>query len=402
MRRVVVVGAGLAGVRAVAELRQQGYDGHVLLVNAEDERPYDRPPLSKAVLAGAAPERLEPDWYAEAEMWLGVRATGLRPAELDTTAGVVPYDGLVLACGAAPLTLPGSALSLRTLDDALRLRERLRPGERVVLVGASWIGAEVATAAAKAGCAVSVLEAGPAPLSVALGVRVGRYTAPWYAEAGVLLRTNTAVTAVGEGGVTLAGGERLPAGTVLVGIGVRPATGWLAGSGIGLDRGVLTDAVGRTTLPGVVAVGDCAVRWSPRAGRFVRGEHWDDALNGPAHAVAGLLAGHDGWPTEQAALTAPRELPPNADPVPYVWSEQFDRFLQWTGWRETPEPSVFRGDPTDSSGWSAAWLSAGGALTGFFAADRHRDTSQARRLIAAGHKPDPDRLADEATPLRNT
>jgi 3-phenylpropionate/trans-cinnamate dioxygenase ferredoxin reductase component len=400
VRRVVVVGAGLAGVRAVAELRQRGYEGHIVLLSAEEEQPYDRPPLSKAVLAGGEPERLDPEWYAGAEMWLGVRATGLRPAELDTTAGVVPYDGLVLACGAEPITLPGSATTLRTLGDAVRLRSRLRAGERVVLVGASWIGAEVATAAARAGCEVTVLEAGAAPLAVTLGVQVGKHVAPWYAAAGVRLRVGTAVTAVGEGGVTLAGGERLAADTVLVGIGVRAATGWLAGSGIALDRGVLTDVCGRTSLPGVVAVGDCAVRWSPRAGRYLRAEHWDDALHSPATAVAALLGDHGTWPRDRTA--APADLPAGADPVPYVWSEQFDRFLQWSGWRDSPEPTLFRGDPTEPSGWSAAWLSPAGVLTGFFAADRHRDNSQARRLIAACHKPDPARLADESTPLRNT
>jgi 3-phenylpropionate/trans-cinnamate dioxygenase ferredoxin reductase component len=396
VRQVVVVGAGLAGVRAVAELRTLGYSGHILLLSAEEEAPYDRPPLSKAVLAGAAPERLEPDWYAGAELWSGVRALRLRPGpagggELDTSAGVVPYDGLVLACGAEPIRLPGSAAYLRTLPDALALRSRLVAGARVVLVGASWIGGEVATAAARAGCEVAVLEAGVAPLAATLGVGVGRHVAPWYAEAGVSLRTGTAVTAVGEGGVSLAGGDRIAADTVLVGIGVRPAVGWLADSGIALDRGVLTDAAGRTNLPGVVAVGDCAARWSPRAGRHLRGEHWDDALHSPEAAIPALLADAAGAPRAGAV-----------DPVPYVWSEQFGRFLQWTGWSDAPEPTLWRGDPTDGTGWAAAWLSPTGVLTGLFTTDRHRDTSQARRLIAAGHTPDPDRLSDPDIPLRET
>jgi NADPH-dependent 2,4-dienoyl-CoA reductase/sulfur reductase-like enzyme len=386
MDRVVVVGAGLAGVRAVAELRERGYGGEIVLLGCETEQPYDRPPLSKAVLAGGAPERLDPQWYAGVDLRLGVRASALRPGELQTSAGPLGYDGLVLACGSEPLRLPGPGLALRTLDDARRLRASLQPGARVVLVGASWIGAEVATAAAAAGCAVTVLEAGPAPLAVALGEAVGRHTAGWYEAAGIELRTGAAVSAIDGGGAVLASGERLAADTVLVGIGVRPTTGWLAGSGLDLDRGVLTDVAGRTNLPGVVAVGDCAARWSPRAGRYLHGEHWDDALHAPGPAVAALL----GQPDE------------TADPVPYVWSEQFGKYLQWTGWRDQDEPAVWRGDPAAADGWAAAWLSPDGALTGFFAVDRQRDISQARRLIAKGHVPDPARLADPAVPLRAT
>jgi 3-phenylpropionate/trans-cinnamate dioxygenase ferredoxin reductase subunit len=386
MKRVVVVGAGLAGVRAAAELTTRGYGGEVVLLGAETEPPYDRPPLSKAVLAGAEPEPLNPHWYAEVDLRLGVTATALRPGVLETTDGPLAYDGLVLACGSQPITLPGEAHVLRTSADALRLREALKPGARVLLVGASWIGAEVATAAAAAGCRVTVLEAGPAPLAVALGETLGRHTAAWYAAAGADLRTGTAVASVDPAGVVLADGERLAADVVLVGIGVRPATGWLAGSGLAIERGVLTDPAGRTNLPGVVAVGDCAARWSPRAGRHLRGEHWDDALHAPAAAVAALL----GQPDEAA------------DAVPYVWSEQFGRYLQWAGWRDTAEPTVWRGDPADPAGWAAAWLSADGVLTGFLAVDRHRDASQARRLIAAGHAPDPAKLADPAVPLRAT
>src|SRR5215468_8332212 len=218
MDRVVVVGAGLAGVRTVAELRERGYDGEVVLLGCEAEQPYDRPPLSKAVLAGDVPELLDPQWYAEADLRLGVRALALRPGELETSGGPFGYDGLVLACGSEPLRLPGPGLALRTLDDARRLRAALRPGARVVLVGASWIGAEVATAAAAAGCVVAVLEAGPAPLAVALGEAIGRHTAGWYAAAGIELRTGAAVSAIDGGGAVLASGERLAADTVLVGI----------------------------------------------------------------------------------------------------------------------------------------------------------------------------------------
>src|SRR5262249_3269342 len=287
----------------------------VVVGGGEREPRYDGPPLSKAVLAGGEPELLDPEWYAGVDLRLGVRATALRPGELHTTAGPVGFDGLVLACGSEPLELPGTGVTLRTLDDARRLRAGRRPGARVVLVGASWIGAAGTPAAPTAGCAGTVLEAGPAPLAMSPGEAVGRHTAAWYAAAGAELRTGTKVSSVDGDGVQLVGGERVPADLVLVGIGVRPATGWLADSGLELDRGVRTDAAGRTNLPGVVAAGDCAARWSPRAGRYLRGEHWDEALHSPGPAVAALL----GLPDDAA------------DPVPYVWSEQFGRYPQGTG-----------------------------------------------------------------------
>src|SRR5262249_22773187 len=160
-----------------------------------------------------------------------------------------------------------------------------------------------------------------------LGEAVGRHTAAWYAAAGIDLRTGTKVSTVDSQGVQLVGGGQGPADLVLVGSGVRPGTGWRADPGLGLDRGVRTHVAGRPKPPGVVAVGDCAARWSPRAGRYLRGEHWDEALHSPGPAVAALL----GLPDDAA------------DPVPYVWSEQFGRYLQWTGWRDRLEPAVWRG-----------------------------------------------------------
>src|SRR5262249_670453 len=151
MDRVVVVGAGLAGVRAVAELRERGYGGEGVLLGGETEQPYDRRPLSKAVLAGDAPERLDPHWYAGADLRLGVRASALRPGELETSAGPLGYDGLVLACGSEPLRLPGPGVALRTPDDARRLRGALRPGARGGRVGAGWLRAGGAPGAGAAG-----------------------------------------------------------------------------------------------------------------------------------------------------------------------------------------------------------------------------------------------------------
>jgi 3-phenylpropionate/trans-cinnamate dioxygenase ferredoxin reductase subunit len=386
-----VVGAGLAGVRTAAELRTKGYAGRLTVLGAEAAPPYDRPPLSKAVLlADTEPDPLAPGWLDGVELRTGVTVTAVGPGTLATSAGDEPWDGLVLATGAVPRRLPGSdrgAHVLRTAADAHRLRAALVPGARVVVVGAGWIGAEVATAAAKRGCTVTVLEAGPAPLATALGPEAGARTTGWYAEAGVDLRTGAAVARVAATGVDLPGTGRLDADVVVEAIGVRPQLDWLAGSGIELDQasgGVLVDEACRTSVPGVVAVGDCAARWSPRAGLRVRTEHWDDALRAPAVAAATLL----GTPAEY-------------DPVPYVWSEQFGRYLQWVGWRAGDAPAVWRGDPAAPGGWAAAWLDGDGRLTGMLLVDRQRDAMPARRAIGAGKVVDPARLADPDVPLRS-
>jgi len=388
--QVVVVGAGLAGARTCQQLRARGYAGELLLVGAETRPPYDRPPLSKRVLIGEADDSsIDPDWYGGAELRLGVTATGLEPGVLATTDGELRWDGLVLATGAVPRRIGGNgtgACVLRTAEDSLRLRAAFVPGARVVIVGAGWIGAEVATAAARRGCAVTVVEAAAAPLSVALGEEVGARTVPWYAEVGVTLRAGQPVSGVDGAAVTLGTGEVLPADVVVEGIGVRPDMGWLAGSGVEVDPrtgGVAVDAACRASLPGVVAIGDCAARYSPRIGRRIRTEHWDDALRAPEVAAATLLG-------EDATY----------DPVPYVWSEQFGRYLQWAGWRDGP-PAVWRGDPDRDRAWSAAWLSADGRLTGLLAVDRPRDAVQARRAIDAGRVPDPTRLADPTVLVRD-
>jgi 3-phenylpropionate/trans-cinnamate dioxygenase ferredoxin reductase subunit len=385
-----VVGAGLAGVRAAAELRSQGYDGRLTVLGAEHGPPYDRPPLSKRVLlAGTDPERIDPAWLEGVDLRTGVTVTGVRPGMLASTAGDEPWDGLVLAVGAQPRRLAGSdggAYVLRTAADAVRLRAALVPGVHVVIVGAGWIGAEVATAAAHRGCTVTVLEAGVAPLAAALGPVAGGRTASWYAEAGVTLRTGAAVSAVDSRGVSLAGEGRVDADVVVEAVGVRPQLDWLAGSGIELDPasgGVLVDEAARTTLARVVAVGDCAARWSPRAGRRVRTEHWDDALRAPTVAAATLLG-----------------TPAVYDPVPYVWSEQFGRYVQWVGWRTGDRPAVWRGDPAAGTGWAAAWLFPDGRLAGLLTVDRQRDAMQARRVVDAGRVVDPGRLADPDVPVR--
>lgn len=317
-RRVVVVGAGMAGVQTAVALRELGYGGPVTLIGAERHQPYDRPPLSKAVLLGTAESSaFDVDFEAlSVDLRLGLDVTGVRPGdrELDTAAGPVPYDVLVIATGAEPVTLPGAegvpgVHLLRTLDDAARLRPVLAPERHVVVVGAGWIGAEFTTAAREADCAVTVVEAADRPLAGALPAEVATPMAHWYAESGAELLTHARVAAVGPGTVRLADGRELAADAVVVGIGARPATAWLAGSGIetGPEGAVVADDRLRTSLPGVYAVGDCASFPSARYGERLMVHHWDNALQGP-RTVAADIVGQSHEPY---------------DPVPYFWSEQF-------------------------------------------------------------------------------
>ncbi|MDF2708993.1 MAG: oxidoreductase [Nonomuraea muscovyensis] len=384
VNHVVVVGSGLAGVRSIEALRAGGFDGAITLVGEERHRPYDRPPLSKAVLLGASDSSFV-DFDAAAlrvDFRPGVGAKALRPGVVETTEGELAYDGLVIATGAEPITVPGDGPQhvLRTLDDALELRARLVPGARVVVIGAGWIGAEVATAARRVGCEVTVIEAGPAPLAHAVGAEVGARTLSWYD--GIDLRLETMVSSVEEGGVELVGGEFVPAHVVVTGIGVRPAVEWLAGADIDLHNGVVTDEHLRASLPGVVAVGDCAAWWSRRYQARLRVEHWDTALGAPEVAAASLLG-------EEAVY----------DPVPYFWSEQFGHMLQYAGHREAADRLLYRGEPAGK--WSAVWLTGDDTLAAVLTVDRPRDLVQGRRLMEAGRRLDANRLVDPDISLRD-
>ncbi|GAA1643091.1 FAD-dependent oxidoreductase [Nonomuraea maheshkhaliensis] len=384
MNHVVVVGAGLAGLRTVEALRGRGFTGRITLMGEERHRPYDRPPLSKAVLKGEADTSfVDTDLDAlEVDFWPGVSAKSLRAGVVETTEGEIGYDGLVIATGAEPIRLPGDGLQhvLRTLDDAHELRAVLVPGARVAIIGAGWIGAEVATAARRAGCEVTVVESARAPLSTAVGAEIGARTVPWYD--GIDLRLGAMVDSVDEGGVRLVGGEFIEAHVVVTGIGVRPAVGWLAEADIDLHNGVVTDEHLRASLPGTVAVGDCAAWWSRRWGTRLRVEHWDTALNAPEVAAATLLG-------EEAVY----------DPVPYFWSEQFGHMIQYAGHHPAGERLVYRGEPEGK--WSAVWLTEDDTLAAVLAVDRPRDLVQGRRIIDAGHRLDTERLVDPQVSLRD-
>ncbi|MFH9857773.1 NAD(P)/FAD-dependent oxidoreductase [Streptomyces sp. NPDC017202] len=396
-RRVVVVGAGMAGVQTAVALREQGFDGTVLVVGAEPHQPYDRPPLSKAVLLGKAEHSaFDVDFESlDVELRLGSEALGVRPAdhELDTESGPVPYDVLVLATGAEPIRLPGAegvpgVHLLRTLDDAERLRPVLAARHDIVVVGAGWIGAEFATAAREAGCAVTVVEAADRPLAGALPADVAAAMTAWYADSGAELRTGTRVRRVEPGAVLLDDGTRLPADAVVVGIGARPATAWLTGSGIelGPHGEVVADAGLRTSLPDVYAVGDCASFPSGRYGERLLVHHWDNALQGPRTVAANILG------------TAGGEAPAVYDPVPYFWSEQFGRFVQYVGHHSGADTTLWRGDPAGPA-WTVCWL-RDDRLVALLAVGRPRDLAQGRRLIESGTPVDPELVVDPQRPLK--
>lgn len=328
--RIVVVGASLGAVSFVDRLRARGGRQRLTLIGAEAHLPYDRPPLSKQFLADAAsPPLLKPaEWYAEheVELRLGTPATGLRidPLAVLVDGEPVEADHVVIATGSRARTLPGVAArpglyQLRDLDDALRLAAALDTPGRMVVLGAGFIGLEVAAAAARRGWKTVVLEREPAPLTRVLGADVGRLAVRTHLREGVDLRCGAGVAAIlGETrvvGVRLDDGTELPADAVVVGVGATPNTEWLAGSGLAVDNGVVCDAVGRTSAPGVWAVGDVA-RW-PNAvtGRHDRVEQWQAARD-QATIVADFLSGHSaaGWTTP-----------------PYFWSDLFDAKVQFVG-----------------------------------------------------------------------
>jgi 3-phenylpropionate/trans-cinnamate dioxygenase ferredoxin reductase component len=390
--KVVVVGAGLAGLRVAEELRARDFKGAITLIGAEPRPPYDRPPLSKKVMTGELDDTsLRADMESlEIDLRLAERAIEFSTGSLRTAparGGQAEYewDALVLATGAEPVTLPGSGPQhvLRTADDALAIRALLTPGTTLAIVGAGWIGAELATAAAGRGCKVTVLEAADTPVAAAVGAAVGAMTIPWYAAAGVELRLAESVAAIEAGGIALHDGRFVPAEVVVTAIGVRPAVSWLTGSKVRLENGVAADGQLRANVPNVFAAGDCASFWSARFQRQLRFEHWDVALHAPEAVAANILGGRTEY-----------------DPVPYFWSEQFGRMVQYVGYHGAAEEMIWRGQPTAAK-WAACWL-AGGRLVAALTVGLPRDLLQARRLIEAGGLVDPAKLADPGIAVRDS
>ncbi|HSD24058.1 MAG TPA: FAD-dependent oxidoreductase [Solirubrobacterales bacterium] len=362
---VLIVGGGLASQRAIETLRARGYEGRIQLVCGEAELPYDRPPLSKGLLSGRTHESeigfRSARWYADqqVELILGHRATALdekrRRVRLDDGRELA-YEALLIATGGAPRILPSLARYsnvrfLRTLADARRLRDELREGARLTIVGAGFIGQEVA-ATARAACAqVTLVEALPAPLGSLLGDGIGRWLMRMHAEEGVDVRLSTRLEgARGNGTVEelrLSDGRTLACDTVVVGIGVAPAASWLAGSRLGTD-GVITDQRGRTVVPDVFAAGDVTRRFDPRVGEHRRSEHWDAAARQGA-AAAGAMLGER----------------PDPAPAPSFWSDQYGLRIQYTGYADHSDEATLEGD-LDERCFSVVYTREGrpvGALT---------------------------------------
>ena len=382
LRSVVVVGASLAGLRAVEALRHQGFDGRITIVGAEAHLPYDRPPLSKELLAG----KWEPDQlalrrqpYAELALdWrLGRRAVRLdvadRAVELDDGERLA-FDGAVLATGSTPRTLPGTPplagiFTLRTLDDSLAIRAELDRGPRVVVVGAGFIGSEVASTCRERGLEVTVLEALPVPLVRGLGPVLGGVLGDLHRDHGVVLRCNATVEGFDGNDrverVRLADGTAIDADVVVVGVGVFPETRWLEGSGMTLDDGIVCDETCRAA-PGVVAAGD-VTRWpNPLfGGASMRLEHWTNATEQGVHAAHTLLAGDAAEPFA---------------PVPFVWSDQYGTKIQTVG-DVGADDDIEIGHGNLDERRFVALFGRGGRLVGALGFSRPRQVMQYRRMV---------------------
>jgi NADPH-dependent 2,4-dienoyl-CoA reductase/sulfur reductase-like enzyme len=342
LERVVVVGGSLAGLRAVESLRKKGYEGRVTLVGEEPHLPYDRPPLSKEVLKGErSPDTVgfrDPAYFEDLEVELHMprRATGLDLDRREVLLGEdrLGFDGAILATGSTPRTLPGTpdlggVHTLRTLDDARALLEGFAAGPRVVVVGAGFIGSEVASSARSRGLDVTVLEALPVPLVRAVGEDMGAVCASLHRDHGTDLRCGVGVDAIkGQGHVErvlLSDGSTLDADVVVVGVGVAPATGWLDGSGLVVRNGLVCDQTLCAGPPFVYAAGDI-VRWpNPVLGTEMRLEHWTNATEQGAFAARNLLAGAAARPFGS---------------VPYFWSDQYGVRIQLVGYAEGDEDEV--------------------------------------------------------------
>ncbi len=404
----VIVGAGLAGAKAAETLRESGYEGPVVLFAAEDQRPYERPPLSKEYLQGSAARDtvyVHPaDWYRDHDVDLRL---GTAVSAIDRAAGEVilidgarvAYESLLLATGASPrrLGVPGADLDgvhyLRTLDDSDRLRDAVRAARRVAIVGAGWIGLEVAAACRTAGAEVTVLEAAAAPLLAALGPQIAAVFADLHREHGVDLRLGVQVAEiVGKAGavvgVRLADGDVVEADAVVVGIGAAPNTGLAEGAGLQVANGIVVDDRLRTSDPRIYAAGDVANIPYAALGQRLRVEHWATALHsGPAAARAMLD------PEDPAAVY---------DGMPYFFTDQYDLGMEYTGHgvpadREHPVDLVVRGDLAGRA-FIAFWLRQGRLVAGMNV-NVWDVTEDIERLIRTGAPVDARRLSDPDIPL---
>ncbi|HUR51551.1 MAG TPA: FAD-dependent oxidoreductase [Mycobacteriales bacterium] len=395
---VVVVGGGLAGAKAVEAAREAGYDGRLVLVGQEEEAPYERPPLSKEVLRGEKPAesaRVHAEGFYrdhEVELRTGAAATALDLSSRTVQVGgeLLPFESLVLATGARPreLKVPGAELSgvhyFRTAQDAQRLGEAIRGGGRVAVIGAGWIGSEVAASARQLGAEVVMVDPLPTPLHAVLGPAIGGAFGRLHRDHGVQLRTGVGVSALqGSGaveGIVLADGTVEAADVVVVGVGVVPEVGLAEEAGLAVDNGVVVDERLMTAAPGVLATGDVASAFHPRYGRHLRVEHWANALN------QGAAAGRN-------AVSEPQVY----DRLPYFYSDQYDLGMEYVGLAGRDDSLILRGD-LESLRFLAFWH-RDGRVTAAMAVNTWDVIEDLKAVITSGWELDENALRDEDVAL---
>jgi 3-phenylpropionate/trans-cinnamate dioxygenase ferredoxin reductase subunit len=389
---IVIAGASLAGAKAAETLRAEGFDGRVVLLGDESERPYERPPLSKEYLRGEAegkPYVHDESFYAEQDIEL---RTSTRVEAIDAGASTVTleggetvtFDALLIATGAEPrrLSLPGAerALTLRTTADSDTIRERIEAGGRLVTIGAGWIGSEVAASARQKGCEVTILEMTQVPLERVLGPELGAFYRDVHVDNGTTFIGGASVDGIEDGGVRLGDGRLIEADFVVAGVGVQPRTALAEAAGLAIDNGILVDEHLRTSAPNIFAAGDVANIAHPFFGERIRVEHWHNALEqGPAAARA-MLGSTDPY-----------------DRIPYFFSDQYDVGMEYAGYAREWDRVVFRGDPAGRE-FIAFWVAGGRVLAGMNV-NVWDVTDDIQKLIRSRATVDEARLADPGVPL---
>jgi 3-phenylpropionate/trans-cinnamate dioxygenase ferredoxin reductase subunit len=399
----VIVGASLAGAKAAEALRATGFDGPVVLIGAETELPYERPPLSKAYLQGKAEREViyvhPTQWYQEAgvDLRLGATVTAIDRAAHEVVLGDgsrVGYSKLLLTTGSSPrrLPVPGADLDgvlyLRSVGDSDRIKAVLGSAASIAVIGAGWIGLEVTAAAREAGVAVTLLEAAELPLLRVLGPEVAQVFAALHRDHGVDLRCGVQVAEItGKdghvAGVRLGDGSVVAADAVIVGVGIAPNTELAAAAGLEIDNGVTVDAALRSSDPDIYAAGDVASAFHPVIGKHLRVEHWANALNQP-QAAAKAMAGHQ----------------VSYDRVPYFFSDQYDLGMEYSGYVEPGgyDEVVFRGDVPGRE-FVAFWLGDGGRVLAGMNVNVWDVTDAIQALVKSGRPVDKAALSDPGMPL---
>ncbi len=380
LRRVVIVGASLAAVHAIDSLRENGYEAQIALIGAEQQLPYDRPPLSKDALRhGPDVDKLllkEPDWYAsrDVDLHLGCVAIGLdtRSRQVCLAGGQrIDYDGLVIATGTQARRFPllngnAQANTVRTIDDAAALHAQLVARSHLVIIGAGFIGLEVAATASAMGLDVSVIEIAPTPLTRVLGDEAGRWFKDLQESHGVNLHCGNKIEHIEANGrgtnLRLRDGTVLAADVVLAGVGAAPATDWLRDSGVTLSDGVVCDSSLRTTVPGIVAAGDIARWYNPLFGEEMRVEQWSNAIDQGRQAAIALLGGADVFAS-----------------VPYFWSDQFNAKMRFAG-RANSAEEIYVRQGSDTS--VVVLFGGGGVIRGALCVNEPRQLAHYRAAIA--------------------